>query len=199
MSLFKNNSEIRLYSRLNTTLNSGQVFEYLSLHIRNRLLQFIFRLKKVLTWISIWVSMLVFGQIQIRLEIGICATTILGFQYRPSTRLRYKWFVNCLDKELWIGTPICRSLLFIFLFQFHWNENVLSDTVWYLNIGRSKSGHTIALVSTQEKGSKRTIRNYSKWNAFVRTNLIPQITVIPPCPSVLNKLLNPEPCFLLIT
>ena len=33
--------------------------------------------------------MLVFGQIQIRLEIGICETTILGFQYRASTQLRY--------------------------------------------------------------------------------------------------------------
>ena len=33
--------------------------------------------------------MLVFGQIQIRLEIGICETPILGFQYRASTRLRY--------------------------------------------------------------------------------------------------------------
>ena len=35
----------------------------------------------VLTQISIRVSTLVFGQIQIRLETGICVTTILGFQF----------------------------------------------------------------------------------------------------------------------
>ena len=33
MSLFKNNSEIGLYSRLNTTSNSGQEFKYLSIWV----------------------------------------------------------------------------------------------------------------------------------------------------------------------
>ena len=55
--------------------------------------------------------MLVFGQIQIRLEIGIRLTTILGFQYRAWTQLRYQWFGNRLDNEPRIGTPIRRSLL----------------------------------------------------------------------------------------
>ena len=56
-------------------------------------------------------SMLVFGQIWIRLEIGISITTILGFQYWASTWLRYQWFGNRLDDEPWIGTPICQSLV----------------------------------------------------------------------------------------
>ena len=52
--------------------------------------------------------MLVFGQIQIRLEIGIHVTTILGFQYQASTQLRYQWFGNGLDDEprfaeVWFG------------------------------------------------------------------------------------------------
>ena len=79
----------------------------------------------------------------------------------------------------------------------------------------------IVLVSTQEKGSKRPKRNDWKWNALVRKKKsVPSIhniicssymgcfatalsnkkaecnyfCVIPPCSSVLNKLLNPEPC-----
>ena len=50
--------------------------------------------------------MLVFGQIRIRLEIGIRVTTILGFQYRASTRLRYQW-----NDESRIGTLIHQILL----------------------------------------------------------------------------------------
>ena len=41
VSLFENNSEICLYSRLNTTSTSSLVFKYSSLHIHNRLLQFV--------------------------------------------------------------------------------------------------------------------------------------------------------------
>ena len=107
-------------------LKSGQVFKYSSLHTQNQLLQFVIRvwsisltthkywvfwLKKVITQISICVSMLVFGQIQIILEIKICASTILGFQYRASTQLRYQCFGNRLDDEPRIGTPIRQGLI----------------------------------------------------------------------------------------
>ena len=66
----------------------------------------VFWLKKVLTRFSIHESMFVFWQIQIRLEIRIPVTNILGFQYWASTHLRYQWFGNCLDNKPWIGTPI---------------------------------------------------------------------------------------------
>ena len=48
--------------------------------------------------------MLVFGQIWISKKSGVCVTTILGFQYQASTRLRYQWFENHLDDEPRIGT-----------------------------------------------------------------------------------------------
>ena len=64
-------------------LNSGQVFKY-----------------------CIRVSMLAFGKNHIKLEMGIRVTTILGFQYRASTRLKYQWFGNRLDDEPQIGTLI---------------------------------------------------------------------------------------------
>ena len=46
------------------------------------------------------------AKIRIRLEIGISTTTILGFQYCASTRLRYQWFGNHLDHKPRMGTPI---------------------------------------------------------------------------------------------
>ena len=66
--------------------NLGKELDKVSL-FENNLEIGVFRLKKVLTRINIRVSMLVFGQIQIRLEIGIGETTILGFQCRASTGL----------------------------------------------------------------------------------------------------------------
>ena len=66
--------------------------------------------KKVLTRINIRVSMLVFVQIQIRLEIGIHVTMILGFQYWALIWLGCQWFRNYLDDEPRIGTSIRRSL-----------------------------------------------------------------------------------------
>ena len=48
----------------------------------------IFRRKKVLTQVSIPVSMLVFGQIWVMQEFVLCVSTILGYHYRASTRLR---------------------------------------------------------------------------------------------------------------
>ena len=106
--------------------NQWSLFEYSSLQIHNGLLQFVihvwsislsmcvYLLKKVLTQISIPESMLVFGQILIRLEIGIPVTTILGFQCQASTRLRYQWFRNRLDDKPQIRTPIRPILV--------WNE-----------------------------------------------------------------------------
>ena len=59
---------------------------------------FLFRWKKVLTQVSIRVSMLVFGQIQVELS------TILGYHYRALTRLRLQSFGIHLDNEAQVGT-----------------------------------------------------------------------------------------------
>ena len=90
MSLFKNNSEISLYSRLNTMSNSSQVFEYSTIQVYKSKIGFynswfvIDRFHYAYANIDeIGVSMLVFGQIQIRLEISITVNSILGFQFEP--------------------------------------------------------------------------------------------------------------------
>ena len=71
--------------------------------------------------LCICVSMLVFGQIWIRLEIGIHVSPILFFQYRPSTWFRYQWIGNCLNDEPQIGTPICQRLIYTRI----WGQSVI--------------------------------------------------------------------------
>ena len=66
---------------------------------------FLFRWKKVLTQVSIRVSMLVFGQIQVGLEFVLCVSTILGYHYRASTRLKLQSFGIRLNNEPQVETP----------------------------------------------------------------------------------------------
>ena len=93
-----------------------------------------------------------------------------------------------------------------------WSDYWTRKSLWL-------TGHVFLFFSTQEKGSKRTKRNHSKWNTFVRTNksvwsqvknmwerqLLPDSSIhniicgIPSCSLALNKLHNPEPCYFCIT
>ena len=70
---------------------------------------------KMQTWItktSIWehVWTLIFEQVRTRFVFVL--PTILGFQDRISTRPRTQTFKIRLEKESWVGTPLCQNLLF---------------------------------------------------------------------------------------
>ena len=66
----------------------------------------VFRQKKVLTRVSICVSMLVFGQIRVGLEFALHVSTILGYNYQALTWLRLQSFGIRLDNEPRVGTPL---------------------------------------------------------------------------------------------
>ena len=54
--------------------------------------------------------MLVFGQIRVGLDFVLCVSTILGYHYRASSRLRLESFGICLDNKPRVRTPLRRYL-----------------------------------------------------------------------------------------
>ena len=66
------------------------------------------------TGVSIRVSMVVCMYIWVGLEFVLCMSTILGYHYRASTRLRYQRFDNHLDDKPRVRTLIHRSLKWTF-------------------------------------------------------------------------------------
>ena len=72
---------------------------------------------------KIWV----FGLTQVRLEIKICVSTIYGYHYQDSTRLRYQRFENSLEFEPRVGILIHQSLVLLHGLHFmslSWNKNI---------------------------------------------------------------------------